>query len=68
MKATINNITVEGTPEEIAQVIKLVGEGVKTQPHYVLVPYYPSKTTYPTWWPYTTCGGSYQGTAKFSNQ
>lgn len=70
MKATINNITVEGTPEEIVQVIKLIGEGVKTQPHYVPVPYYPLQPTYPNKPRYVDvpCGGSYQGTAKTPNQ
>lgn len=70
MKATINGITVEGSPEEIAQVIKLVGEAIKVQPHYVPVPYYPPQPTYPNkpWYMDITCGGSYQGTAKSSNQ
>ena len=68
MKATINNITIEGTPEEIAQVIKLVGEAIKIQPYYVPIPHYP-QPIYPKWWPYGICSNSsYQGTAKTSNQ
>lgn len=66
MKATINGIAVEGSPEEIAQVIKLVGEAVKVQPCYVPVPYYPSQPIHPWDWTKITCDSSYQGTTKTS--
>jgi hypothetical protein len=32
MKATINGVTVEGTPKEIAEFVKLVGETTKANP------------------------------------
>lgn len=49
MKAEINGITIEGSPEEIAQVIKLAGEALKTKIEYVPIYPYPSYPIQPMW-------------------
>jgi hypothetical protein len=55
MKATIHGITVEGTPAEIAEVIKLSGEVKEaTERTYEVIRYVP---TYPQ--PYTPWWGIY---------
>lgn len=56
MKAEFNGVTVEGTPQEIAELIKLVGE-IKAAPVYV-PPYqpWPEVRPYPvTWGGTATC-------------
>lgn len=47
MKATINGIIVEGTPQEIAEVIKLVGEQQTNTPINPIWPINPCIPTYP---------------------
>ena len=61
MKAKIKGYEVEGTPDEIAKIIKLVeskAEPIDYSPQYPPYPYWPNYSRYPgyTWKPYTTCG------------
>lgn len=50
MKATINGVTVEGTPSEIAEYQRLVNEGNAPKQPFV----FPSEPPFKPWWPYGT--------------